>query len=282
MESLASLAWRRIAADPRARVAAGLLLLLALAALLAPLLAPHDPNASMDIVRDRRLAPSLPHPLGTDQFGRDVLSRLLFGARASLGVAAAAVLLSATVGTVYGAVAGWRGGAVDTLMMRALDGITAVPRLLLLVGLLAARGDVGLPALVLLLGLTGWFTVARLVRAEVRALASRDFVLAGRALGISEGRLLLRHVLPAAVVPAIVAASLGAGHVVVLEAGLSYLGIGIRPPHPSWGNMLLDSGGPASGLWWLALFPGLAILATVAAFTLLGDALRDALDPRQA
>lgn len=277
-----SRAMRSLVADPRARVAAGLLLVLGLAALLAPLLAPYDPNGSLDIVRERRLAPGLAHPLGTDQFGRDVLSRLLFGARASLGVATAAVLLSVSVGTLYGAMAGWRGGAVDTVMVRALDGVTAVPRLLLLVGLLAARGDVGLPALILLLGLTGWFTVARLVRAEVRALASRDFVLAARALGVPGGRLLLRHVLPNAVAPAIVAASLGAGHVVVLEAGLSYLGIGIRPPHPSWGNMLLDAGGPASGLWWLALFPGLAILATVAAFTLLGDALRDALDPRQA
>lgn len=278
--SLGTAAAARLARDPRAKWGIALLALLLLTALLAPWLAPHDPTVSLDMARGSRLPPSSAHLLGTDQYGRDVLSRLLFGARTSLAVATAAVLLATTIGTVYGAMAGWAGGWVDAVLMRALDGVTAVPRLLLLVGLLAVRGDVGLFALVVLLGGTGWFAVARLVRGEVRALRDRDFVAAARALGVPPGRMLFHHVLPNAVAPAIVAASLGAGHVVVLEAGLSFLGIGVRPPHPSWGNMLLDAGGVAGGLWWLALFPGLAILATVAAFTLLGDALRDAMDPR--
>jgi len=275
-------AWRRVLRDPRARVSIVALVMLALLGFLAPLLASFDPRAQLDVAGAARLSPSLAHPFGTDQFSRDVLSRVLHGARTSLGIALVAVAVSATIGTLYGAVAGWCGGAVDTVMMRLLDGLLAVPRLLLLVGVLAVRGEVGVGMLTLLLGLTGWFGVSRLVRAEVLSMRERDFVLAARALGASGPRILWTHLLPNVMAPVLVAASLGAGHVVVLEAGLSYLGVGVRPPQPSWGNMLLDASGSAGTLWWLALFPGLAIVATVLAFTALGDALRDALDPRTA
>jgi peptide/nickel transport system permease protein len=273
-------AWKRALADGRARAALGFLGLLALAGLLAPLVAPYDPHAQPDVVAMARMAPSMQHPMGTDQFSRDVLSRLIYGARTSLSIAVLAVLLATTVGTAYGAIAGWVGGAVDAAMMRLLDGLLAIPRLLLLVGVLAALGDVGVGTLILLLGLTGWFGVSRLVRAEVLSMREREFVAAARALGAGGGRILVFHLLPNVLAPVLVAAALGAGNVVVLEAGLSYLGVGIQPPAPSWGNMILDAiaGGHVEH-WWLALFPGLAILATVLAFTALGDAVRDGLDP---
>jgi len=274
-------AWRRLRRDRRARLAFALLALLALAGLLAPLLAPHDPAAQLDVVRAARLPPSTAHPFGTDQYSRDVLSRLMFGARTSLSIALLAVLLASTVGTLYGAIAGYAGGVVDAVMMRVLDGLLAIPRLLLLVGVLALRGDVGVGPLILLLGLTGWFGVSRLVRAEVLSVREREYVTAARALGASAPRILAGHVLPNVLAPVLVAASLGAGNVVVLEAGLSYLGVGVRPPTPSWGNMILDAVGAGHvALWWLALFPGLCLLLTVLAFTAIGDALRDALDPR--
>lgn len=274
-------ALRRLLRDPRARVALGTLGAFALLGLLAPLIAPHDPATQLDVVRADRLPPSLAHPMGTDQFSRDVLSRLLFGARTSLAISLLAVLLAASAGTLYGAVAGFVGGVVDATMMRLLDGFLAIPRILLLVGVLAVRGDVGVGALIVLLGLTGWFGVSRLVRAEVLSVRERDFVVAARALGAPDRRILATHLLPNVLAPVLVAASLGAGHVVALEAGLSYLGVGVRPPAPSWGNMILDATGSGGVLWWLALFPGLAILATVLAFTALGDSLRDAMDPRQ-
>lgn len=271
----------RFLRSTRARVALATLGLLVFVGLLAPQLAPYDPAAQLDVVHLARLAPSVAHPFGTDQFSRDVLARVMYGARTSLGIALLAVALSATVGTLYGLVSGYVGGAVDAVMMRLLDGLLAVPRLLLLVGVLAARGEMGIGALTVLLGLTGWFGVSRLVRAEVLSARERDYVVAARALGAPGPRVMLTHLLPNVLAPVLVAASLGAGHVVVLEAGLSYLGVGVRPPRPSWGNMLLDAGGSAGTLWWLALFPGLAIVLTVLAFTALGDALRDAMDPRQ-
>ena len=272
---------RRLRRDRRALVGVAILGVLAVIGALAPLIAPYDPATQLDVVQASRLPPSAAHPLGTDQFSRDVLSRLIYGARTSLSIAMLAVLLSATVGTIYGAVAGFRGGAVDAVMMRILDGLMAVPRILLLIAILAIRGDVGVGMLVLLLGLTGWFGVSRLVRAEVLSIRERDYVVAARALGVRGTRILAVHVLPNILAPVIVAASLGAGELVVAEAGLSYLGVGVRPPQASWGNMLLDATSAGGVLWWLALFPGVAIATTVLGFTILGDALREALDPRQ-
>jgi peptide/nickel transport system permease protein len=268
-------------ARPTARGALILLAVLMLAALLAPVIAPYSPTAQPDIVSLKRLPPSMTHPFGTDQFSRDVLSRVLYGGRVSLGVALLAVALSSTIGTAYGAVSGFYGGAIDGIMMRVLDAFLAIPRILLLIAVVALWGSVTLPMLVILLGATGWFAVSRMVRAEVLALREREFVAGARALGASDGRLLARHVLPNVLAPVIVAATLGVGHVIMLEAGLSFLGLGVQAPLPSWGNIIQEGSQEIRTLWWMSVFPGLAIVATTMAFNVLGDALRDALDPRQ-
>lgn len=254
---------------------------LLIVAVLAPVLAPHAPYAQPDPVGLRAQAPSLAFPFGTDVASRDVLSRVLHGTRVSLPIALLAVLLSATVGTAYGAIAGYLGGRVDSVMMRLIDAALAIPRILLLIAVLALWGALSLPTLVLVIGMTGWFHVSRLVRAEVLAIREQDVVVAARALGASGVRVLWRHILPAALSPVIVAATLGVGNVIVLEAGLSFLGIGVQQPAASWGNMIADAAADLRTLWWLSLFPGLAILVTVMAFNVLGDGLRDALDPRQ-
>ena len=276
-----SVALRRLRRDRVAIGAAAAIVILALAALLAPLIAPYPPNAQPDIVGMATLPPSGAHPFGTDVFSRDVLTRVMYGGRVSLGVAVLSIALSITIGTAYGAVAGYVGGATEAAMMRLIDALLAVPRVLLLLLALALWGAVGLPALILMLGLTGWFGTSRLVRERVRALSRGEFALAARALGASHARVLWRHVPPSALTPVIVAATLGIGNVVVLEASLSYLGIGVRPPNASWGNIIQEGSEQIASGWWIALFPGLAILVTVVAFNLLGDALRDALDPRK-
>lgn len=255
--------------------------LLCLIALLAPLLAPYAPNTQLDIIALKNRPPSLAHPFGTDQYSRDLLSRMLFGARISLSVALLAVLLSATVGTAYGLTAGYFGGRVDAIMMRLLDACLAIPRVLLLVAVLALWSPVPLGALIAIIGLTGWFEVSRLVRAEVMSVMRREYLLAARALGTPGFRIVWRHVLPNVLNPIIVAATLGVGNVIMLEAGLSYLGIGARAPTASWGSIFFDGSDAFQATWWIALFPGLAIIVTVLAFNVFGSALRDALDPHQ-
>jgi peptide/nickel transport system permease protein len=266
---------------PAARVAVVALATLAIAALLAPLLTAHSPIAQPDIVELKRMPPSAAHPFGTDQFSRDVLSRVLHGGRVSLGVALLAVILSSTIGTAYGAISGFYGGLIDGAMMRLLDALLSIPRILLLIAIVALWGTVSIPVLVILLGVTGWFGVSRLVRAEVLAIRERDFVAGARALGAGDFRLLARHVLPNVAAPVVVAATLGVGHVIILEAGLSFLGLGVQPPVPSWGNIIQEGSQEIRTLWWMSLFPGAAIVVTTMAFNVLGDALRDALDPRQ-
>ncbi len=250
-------------------------------AALAPWLAPYSPIAQPDIVRLKNLPPSLAHPFGTDFASRDVFSRALYGARVSLSVALLAIVVSASVGTAYGAIAGYVGGRVDTIMMRLIDAALSVPRILLLIAVLALWAPVPLPVLILLLGLTGWFGVSRVVRAQVLSLRDRDMVVAARALGASDRQILWRHILPNVLSPVIVSITLGIANVLIVEAGLSYLGVGVRPPAASWGNMILDGADAIASLWWISTFPGLAIVVTVMAFNLLGDGLRDALDPRQ-
>jgi ABC-type dipeptide/oligopeptide/nickel transport systems, permease components len=271
----------RLARDGRARAAALVLLVVVGAALLAPVLAPYDPTAQLDIVRLQSRPPSWAHPLGTDQFSRDVLSRLMWGARISLAIAFVAVSLSMTLGILVGAVAGYAGGLVDAVLMRLVDTALSIPRLLLLIAVVALWENVGLTALTLLLAGTGWFTVSRLTRAETLVVREKDFVVAARMLGASPWRILTRHVLPNVAAPGLVAATLGIANVILLEAGLSYLGIGVRSPTASWGGIIQDGAERVGDLWWLTLFPGLAILLTVFACNALGDALRDALDPRQ-
>ena len=272
---------RALVRDSRTRVALVVLLLVAVGALLAPLLAPYDPTAQLDIAHLQSKPPSAAHPFGTDPYSRDVLSRLIYGARVSLAVGLGSVVLAMSIGVVIGIVAGYVGGAVDAVLMRLVDAAISVPRLLVLILVGSLWGRLGLVPLTLLMAGTGWFTVSRLIRAETLAVRDREYVLAARALGTSTPRLLVRHVLPNVLAPALVAAALGIANVILLEAALSYLGIGVRPPTASWGTIIEDGAERVAELWWLTLFPGLAILVTVFACNALGDALRDAFDPRQ-
>jgi peptide/nickel transport system permease protein len=255
--------------------------LFVIAAVFGPPLRGIDPAAQLGIERLRNMPPSLAHPFGTDALSRDVLARVLSGARISLAVGIVAALLASSLGTTYGLVAGYIGGRTDATMMRLLDAFIAIPRVLLLVAVLTIWQRVPLAGLILLIGVTGWFVVARLVRAEVLTIRDSDFVVAARALGAETSRILWRHLLPNVAAPAIVSATLGVGNVIALEAGLSFLGIGTRLPTASWGAMFTDAVDPFAGAWWVPLFPGIAIVATVLAFNVLGDALRDVLDPRQ-
>ena len=269
-------AWR----DPRGRLGALVLLLVALAALAGPLMLP-DPLAQPDVLSASR-PPAAQHPFGTDQLSRDVLSRVVTGARVSLSVALLAVTLSMTLGAAVGIVAGYWGGAVDATLMRLVDGALAIPRLFVLLLLLAVWERVPLLALIFLIGVTGWFATSRLVRGEVLRLREEGYVRAAEALGARRRRIIFRHLLPNALGPLLVAATLGVGDVILLEAGLSFLGLGIQPPTPSWGGMILDSREVMVSAPWTGIFPGLAIVITVLSANLFGDALRDAVDPRGA
>jgi peptide/nickel transport system permease protein len=206
---------------------------------------------------------------------------VLYGGRLSLTVAFVATLVSITVGTAYGAVAGFLDGIGGTLLQRILDALLSIPRLPLLIAIFAAWSDAPLPVFILALGLTGWYGLARLVRGQVLALKGQDFVQSARALGATRPRILVRHILPNVVTQVVVAATLGIGHVIVLEAGLSYLGIGVHPPQASWGNIIGDGSDQIAAQWWVSFFPGIAIVVTVMAFNVLGDALLRALQPRK-
>ena len=269
--------------DGRARFGMAVLGLAVLAAVGAPLLA-GDPLVQRDIVATRFLPPlttdvhGVFHPLGTDRFGRDVWARLLFGARLSLGVGALAVLVSAAVGVLVGAVAGYWRGWTGVLLLGLTDFALALPRVVLLL-LLASLWQPSAALVVLVLGLTGWMTIARLVHGEVRALATRPFVESAVGLGADGPRVLLRHILPNALTPVIVAAALGLGNAIMLEAGLSFLGLGVQPPAPSWGNLIASGRDTLVNAPWVATAPGVALVLVVVAATLLGDAVRDRLDP---
>jgi len=272
--STVSRAGSRVLNDRTATAAAIVLACIAIPCLFAPLFAPHDPLAMPHVVELKYVAPSLAYPMGTDEASRDVLSRLLYGGRLSLAVAMLATLVSVTVGTAYGAIAAWSGGVTGVVLDRILDSLMAIPRLLLLMAIFALWSPVNLPAFVILLGITGWYGLARLVRGQVLAFKARDFVASASALGATRTRILVRHILPNVISPVVVAATLGVGHVIVLEAGLSWLGIGVDSRVPSWGNMIdQDLSGFFTGHWWTSLFPGLAIILTVMAFNVLGDAL---------
>ncbi len=272
-------ALERFRRDRSAVAAVRFLLALYVFAALAPWLAPYNPIAQPDIIGLQHQPPSLMHPFGTDYASRDVLSRVLTGARASLSIALAVVLIAVTLGTIYGAVAGYRGGYSDAVMMRAVDVGLAIPLHLLLIAVFALWRGVSLPTLVLVLGLTGWLAVSRIVRAQVRSACADDWVVAARALGAADARVLWRHIIPNVLSPVIVAATLGIGNVIVLESGLAFLGIGLPAPAPTWGGIIQDGRSDLS-LWWMAVFPGLAIVFTVLAFNVAGDGLRDAFHPR--
>jgi peptide/nickel transport system permease protein len=258
----------------------GVMLFLYLITLLTPLIAPYDPAAQGDIIASRYLSPSAEHWMGTDKFGRDIFSRTLYGARISLSIGFIAVAISITLGTLIGAVSGYFGGWVDGVLMRFTDMMLAFPRLVLLIVIIAMFENYSIWLVVVVLGLTGWMGTSRIVRGEVLSLREREFVQAARALGMGDLRIISRHVIPNTMAPVIVSATLGIGLTILTEASLSFLGLGVQPPTPSWGNMVSDGRDALTQAWWIATFPGLAIVLTVVAFNLLGDGLRDALDPR--
>lgn len=274
-----AVAWRAFQRNRLALLGLGVILALYLIALLTPFLAPFDPAAQGDLLTQRNLPPGGEYLLGTDRLARDVLSRLLYGARISLSIGFVAVGIAVTIGTVLGAVAGYVGGWVDSVIMRFTDMVIAFPRLVLLITIIAVLRP-SLLLIIVVLGLTQWTGTTRLVRGEVLSLKEREFIQAARALGFSRLRIIARHIIPNTLAPVIVAATLGIGNTIVLEAGLSFLGLGVQPPTPTWGSMVNDGKDNLLNGWWVSTFSGLAIVLTVVSFNLVGDGLRDALDPR--
>jgi peptide/nickel transport system permease protein len=271
--------WRRFRRNRLAVAALAYLALVHAVAGLAPWLGLPAPE-TMDLL-NQFAPPSPEHPLGTDETGRDVFSRLIFGARASLAVGLSAMLVSMILGSLLGALSGFYGGAVDAVVMRLADGMLTIPTFFLALLVLAVFGS-SLVNVVLTIGGVGWMVVARVVRAEVLRTLPLEFVLASRAIGAGDRRILARHILPQALPSMIVAATLGVAYAVLTESALSYLGLGVQPPTPTWGNMLT---GAQHYVWTkpvLAVYPGLLIMLTVLSYNALGDALRDTLDPRHA
>ena len=274
---------RRLLTDPRARAGVIVLALVVLAAVFAPYLG-GDPSLQHDIVATRFLPPLAVdhhgafHLLGTDRFGRDVWARLLAGARISLGVGVLATLIAVLLGVAIGAVAGFWQGWAGAVLLGLTDFALALPRVVLLL-LLASLWQPSATLVVLVLGLTGWMPIARLVYGEVRSLKARPFVEGAVGLGARDVRVLARHVLPNALTPVTVAAALGLGNAIILEAGLSFLGLGVQPPAPSWGNLIASGRDTLVNAPWVAAAPGVALVIVVVAATLLGDAVRDRLAP---
>ena len=266
--------WR---AYPLATAGGAVVAFVALVAVFAPWLAPYDPNA-MD-TKAVLMPPSAAHPLGTDALGRDVLARLIYGARVSLLVGFVATGVSVAIGAPLGLVAGYFGGRVDAAIMRLADMMLSFPTFFLILAVIAFL-EPSIWNVMLVIGATSWMGVARLVRAEILSLRAREFVLAAEALGVPPARLMRRHLLPNAAGPLLVSTVLGVAGAVLIESGLSFLGLGVQPPTPSWGNMLTEGKDYVAFAWWLTTFPGLAILVTVLGLNLLGEGLRDWLDPR--
>ena len=246
-------------------------------ALLAPILAPYDPSA-IDIAKILT-PPSSEHWMGTDALGRDVLSRVIYGTRVSLLVGFVAVGISVAIGVVAGSLSGYYGRAIDTVTMRVVDIMLSIPTFFLILAVVALV-DPNLINIMIVIGLTSWMGVTRLVRGQFLALKESDYVAAARALGVPAHRIIFHHILPNAMAPVYVSTILGIGAAVLVESSLSYLGLGVQPPTPSWGNILTEGKSSIEIAWWMTLFPGTAILLTVLGYNLLGEGLRDALDPR--
>lgn len=250
---------------------------MSLASILAPLLAPYPPNA--EHLQHILEPPSASFWLGTDRLGRDVFSRLLYGGRVSLWVGFVAVGISISIGTVLGLISGYFRGWVDELIMRLVDIMLCFPSFFLILAVIAFL-EPNLANIMIVIGLTSWMGCARLVRAETLSLRERDFVTAARLGGASSARILFRHILPNAMAPILITATLGIAGAILIESGLSFLGLGVQPPTPSWGNMLMDGKVAIEIAPWLSIYPGVAILITVLGYNLLGESLRDLLDPR--
>ncbi|MBK8574290.1 MAG: ABC transporter permease [Elusimicrobia bacterium] len=254
------------------------LLFIGLAAWTAPLLTRHNPNEQR--LTERLQSPSANHLLGTDDLGRDVFSRMLYGGRVSLRVGLLAVAISVTLGTLVGLVAGYWGGVTDAVLMRLVDIVLCFPTIFLILMVIAFL-EPSLWNVMAVIGFTSWPGLARLVRGETLSLRERDFVLAARGLGLSAPRILFVHLLPHLVAPILVSATLGVGGAILTESALSFLGLGVQPPLASWGNILTSGKDYLHVAWWLSIFPGVAILVTVLALNLLGEGLRDVFDPRE-
>jgi len=269
--------WAALSRNRLALVGGVVVLFLAALAILAPALAPWDPNRPD--VKKILDPPSRAHLLGTDQLGRDVFSRMLYGSRVSLAVGFVSVGIAAAIGIVLGSLAGYNGGMVDGFVMRLVDLMLVFPRFFLLLAVLAFLTP-SIWTIMAVIGLTGWMGVTRLVRAEFLSLKEREFVVWSQNVGATGFRVIWRHILPNALAPVLVAMTLGIPAAILTESGLSFLGIGVPPPHATWGNILNEGKETIEIGWWLSVYPGLAILVTVLSYNLLGEGIRDALDPR--
>lgn len=269
--------WLRFRGN-RFAVAGGIVVLsLFLVSFLASYITPYDPD-DLDLYHVL-MPPSAGHWFGTDELGRDVFTRVVFGARISLKVGFVAVGIAVLVGTVIGLVSAYYGGWIDNVLMRLVDIMLCFPTFFLILAVIAML-EPSIWYIMVIIGLTGWMGVARLVRAEVLSIRERDYIMAARSIGASDARIIFRHVLPNALSPVLVSATLGVAGAILTESALSFLGIGVQPPTPSWGNILTSGKDYIEFAWWLSLFPGLAILVTVLSYNLLGEGIRDALDPR--
>ncbi len=268
---------RRLCRDRRAMVALIFIIGMALVSIFARPLAPYDPNAQ--VLDEAKSPPNLKHLLGTDKFGRDILSRLIYGAGVSFKVGFISQSISLLIGVILGSMAGYFRGWVDDVIMWLINVVWAFPALLFVVAISIALGP-GITSVYTAVALVSWVGVARIVRGEFISIREREYVQAARALGASDFRIIFRHILPNTLAPIIVVVTLGFAGAIVAEAGLSFLGLGIQPPEPSWGSMLRAGYNFLVTAWWIPLFPGLAITLSVLAFNIFGDGLRDALDPR--
>jgi peptide/nickel transport system permease protein len=274
--SLARDSTARLLRNRSAVIGGSVLLAIVAAALLAPLICPYDPIKASQ--RTSLEAPSLAHPMGTDRFGRDVLSRVLWGGRLTLPVGFVSVLIGALAGVALGLIAGYYAGPLDTVIMRFVDLLQAFPGILLALAIVAVLGG-SLVNLMIAVGISSIPAYVRITRGTVLSVKEREFIIAARALGIRDGAVMLGHVLPNVLAPIIVLATLGVASAIITSSALSFLGLGIKPPTPEWGNLLAEGREFLQYAWWVAFFPGLAIMLTVLAINLLGDGLRDALDP---
>lgn len=275
--NLRNLFWKRFSGNAFAMVGGVLVLALFVIAVLAPFISPYNPD---DIDRKHILEPpGLHHLLGTDDLGRDVLSRMIWGARISLAVGFVAVGIATFIGMILGAFSGYYGGWVDRLIMRFIDIMLSIPTFFLILAVIAFIGP-SILNIMAIIGLTSWMSVSRLVRAEFLSLKEREFVLAARAIGAGDIRIIFRHIMINSMAPVLVSAVLGVAGAVLVESALSFLGIGVQPPTPSWGNILTLGKDNIEIAWWLSVFPGLAILITVLGYNILGEGIRDSIDPR--
>jgi peptide/nickel transport system permease protein len=246
-------------------------------AILAPLITRYDPTSTDS--RSILMSPSKEHIFGTDRLGRDIFSRIVYGARISLAIGFIAVGIASLIGVLIGAIAGYYGGKIDYMLMRFVDIMLCFPTIFLILAVISLL-EPSIINIMVIIGATGWMGIARLVRAEVLTLKERDFVAAAKVMGARDSRIIFRHLIPNAIGPVLVNATLGIGGAILMESALSFLGIGVQPPIPSWGNILMDGRSTLGVAWWLTVFPGLFILFTVLSYNILGEALRDILEPR--